>query len=367
MPLLRELGYLAFDRGASPAALYSALRAARPPAWAYDEQGSGAGECGKLESRQNEVPNERTKAPYDVLPRRTKMQRARDLVDAVLPLPDVKEEIWAACDTWIAWELRFPLHTIKMATHRLFRLKQWRRVIHVIKWMFSKGHGFTMNTYGCLLRALDIDGRVDEVEHIWHTFVVTKQESVPRVMYARMITMYDRRALPDKAIKMFKELELSGTRPDPATIIRIGKIYEKLGFTNKTAELLEKHKPTKRFISFKFRWSTGEVVHNLRITAGLEDKIERDGDFLRCVLPLPGLCTTRLWEHNGQRYFASGWAYAGGNRESGDCGVDGNVLSTGGTPSPFLILATGVIILTGLLFRFILFHGASLAPLVSSG
>ncbi|XP_024541525.1 pentatricopeptide repeat-containing protein At4g21190 [Selaginella moellendorffii] len=119
--------------------------------------------------------------------------------------------------------------------------------------MFSKGHGFTMNTYGCLLRALDIDGRVDEVEHIWHTFVVTKQESVPRVMYARMITMYDRRALPDKAIKMFKELELSGTRPDPATIIRIGKIYEKLGFTNKTAELLEKHKPTKRFISFKFR------------------------------------------------------------------------------------------------------------------
>ncbi|XP_024537682.1 pentatricopeptide repeat-containing protein At4g18975, chloroplastic [Selaginella moellendorffii] len=203
--------------------------------------------------KQNEVPNERTKAPYDVLPRRTKMQRARDLVDAVLPLPDVKEEIWAACDTWIAWELRFPLHTIKMATHRLFRLKQWRRVIHVIKWMFSKGHGFTMNTYGCLLRALDIDGRVDEVEHIWHTFVVTKQESVPRVMYARMITMYDRRALPDKAIKMFKELELSGTRPDPATIIRIGKIYEKLGFTNKTAELLEKHKPTKRFISFKFR------------------------------------------------------------------------------------------------------------------
>ncbi|EFJ18272.1 hypothetical protein SELMODRAFT_420308 [Selaginella moellendorffii] len=275
MPLLRELGYLAVDRGASPAALYSALRAEvltrfscpasrrdaqldlceaqEAPAQAYDEQGSGAGECGKLESRQNEVPNERTKAPYDVLPRRTKMQRARDLVDAVLPLPDVKGEIWAACDTWIAWELRFPLHTIEMATHRLFRLKQWRRVIHVIKWMFSKGHGFTMNTYGCLLRALDIDGRVDEVEHIWHTFVVTKQESVPRVMYARMITTYDRRALPDKAIKMFKELELSGTRPDPATIIKIGKIYEKLGFTNKTAELLEKHKPTKTFISFKFR------------------------------------------------------------------------------------------------------------------
>ncbi|EFJ18419.1 hypothetical protein SELMODRAFT_420329 [Selaginella moellendorffii] len=196
-------------------------------------------------------------------------------------------------------------------------------------------------------------------------------------MYARMITMYDQRALPDKAIK------------ERATIIRIGKIYEKPGFMNKTVELLEKHKPTKRFISFKFRlqlrrvsgfllffflfvnkngfkvglyhtplllhldvelgerrprtccrvidatpvarydggmapravfpdmddffydfgrarWSTGKVVRNLRITTGLEDKTEQVGDFLRCVLPLPGLCTTRLREHNGKRYFASG-------------------------------------------------------------
>ncbi|EFJ18349.1 hypothetical protein SELMODRAFT_420196 [Selaginella moellendorffii] len=44
------------------------------------------------------------------------------------------------------------------------------------------------------------------------------------------------------------------------------------------------------------RWSTGEVVRSL-----LEDKVDPDGEILRCVLPLPGLCTARLWEYNGQR------------------------------------------------------------------
>ncbi|EFJ07920.1 hypothetical protein SELMODRAFT_429444 [Selaginella moellendorffii] len=59
------------------------------------------------------------------------------------------------------------------------------------------------------------------------------------------------------------------------------------------------------------RWCTGAAVRSLRITTGHEDKVEE------------GTCTTRLWEHNGQRYFASGWIYAGGDREEGDCGVDG--------------------------------------------
>ncbi|EFJ21986.1 hypothetical protein SELMODRAFT_416913 [Selaginella moellendorffii] len=71
------------------------------------------------------------------------------------------------------------------------------------------------------------------------------------------------------------------------------------------------------------RWSTGEVVRSLRITTGLEDKVDPDGEILRCVLPLPGLCTARLWEYNGQRYLASGWVYAGGYREAGESGVDG--------------------------------------------
>ncbi|EFJ18251.1 hypothetical protein SELMODRAFT_420267 [Selaginella moellendorffii] len=61
----------------------------------------------------------------------------------------------------------------------------------------------------------------------------------------------------------------------------------------------------------------------LRITTGLEDKVDPDGEILRCVLPFPGLCTARLWEYNGQRYLASGWVYAGGYRESGVSGVDG--------------------------------------------
>ncbi|EFJ22119.1 hypothetical protein SELMODRAFT_416948 [Selaginella moellendorffii] len=60
-----------------------------------------------------------------------------------------------------------------------------------------------------------------------------------------------------------------------------------------------------------------------RIITGLEDNVDPDEEILRCVLPLPGLCTARPWEYNGQRYFASGWVYAGGNREAGESGVDG--------------------------------------------
>ncbi|EFJ13598.1 hypothetical protein SELMODRAFT_424504 [Selaginella moellendorffii] len=62
------------------------------------------------------------------------------------------------------------------------------------------------------------------------------------------------------------------------------------------------------------RWRTGEVIRSLRITTRLE---VRDGQVLRCVLPLPGVCASRLWEHNGQLYFASCWVYADDNRQAG--------------------------------------------------
>ncbi|EFJ17345.1 hypothetical protein SELMODRAFT_421063 [Selaginella moellendorffii] len=64
-------------------------------------------------------------------------------------------------------------------------------------------------------------------------------------------------------------------------------------------------------------WSIGSVVRNLRFTTGLEG-----GKHTRCVLPRPGVCTSRLWEWDGQRYFASGWVYAG-SVEDVCCGVDG--------------------------------------------
>ncbi|EFJ25437.1 hypothetical protein SELMODRAFT_414117 [Selaginella moellendorffii] len=72
------------------------------------------------------------------------------------------------------------------------------------------------------------------------------------------------------------------------------------------------------------KWITGEVVRSLRITTGLEG-VEQSGEFLRCVLPHPGWCTTMLWEYNGQRYFASAWIYVheGDYYKVGYCRADG--------------------------------------------
>ncbi|EFJ08661.1 hypothetical protein SELMODRAFT_428740 [Selaginella moellendorffii] len=73
-------------------------------------------------------------------------------------------------------------------------------------------------------------------------------------------------------------------------------------------------------------WSVGSVVRNLKFTTGCEGQFEAGkGEFdshVCCVLPQPGLSTSRLWEYNGQRYFASAWVYAGVTCDRDD-GVDG--------------------------------------------
>ncbi|EFJ08662.1 hypothetical protein SELMODRAFT_428742 [Selaginella moellendorffii] len=61
-------------------------------------------------------------------------------------------------------------------------------------------------------------------------------------------------------------------------------------------------------------WSNGSIVRSLRFTTGLKRKFH-------CVLPQPGWCTSRLWEYNGQQYFASAWVYAGNYKGVNGFGV----------------------------------------------
>lgn len=47
-------------------------------------------------------------------------------------LSNVKEEVYGALDSFIAWELEFPLITVKKALKALEIEREWKRIIQVI-------------------------------------------------------------------------------------------------------------------------------------------------------------------------------------------------------------------------------------------
>lgn len=51
-------------------------------------------------------------------------------------LSNVKEEVYGALDSFIAWELEFPLITVKKALKSLENEKEWKRIIQVISTFF---------------------------------------------------------------------------------------------------------------------------------------------------------------------------------------------------------------------------------------
>ncbi|WOL17445.1 hypothetical protein Cni_G26237 [Canna indica] len=67
-------------------------------------------------------------------------------------LSNVKEEVYGALDSFIAWELEYPLIVVKKALKRLEFEKEWKRIIQVINWIFSKGQGKTLGSYYTLLK-----------------------------------------------------------------------------------------------------------------------------------------------------------------------------------------------------------------------
>jgi len=47
-------------------------------------------------------------------------------------LSNVKEEVYGALDSYVAWELEFPLITVKKALKTLEYEREWKRVIQVL-------------------------------------------------------------------------------------------------------------------------------------------------------------------------------------------------------------------------------------------
>ncbi|TYG71125.1 hypothetical protein ES288_D05G369200v1 [Gossypium darwinii] len=75
------------------------------------------------------------------------VSKSAKLVSCVKQLSNLKEEVYGALDSFIAWELEFPLITVKKALKILQNEQEWKRIIQVLKWMLSKSQGRSLKLF----------------------------------------------------------------------------------------------------------------------------------------------------------------------------------------------------------------------------
>jgi len=68
--------------------------------------------------------------------------------------------------------------------------------------MLSKGQGKTMGTYFTLLNALAEDGRLEEAEELWMKIFSENLESLPRIFFIKMISIYYARGMNEKMFEV---------------------------------------------------------------------------------------------------------------------------------------------------------------------
>lgn len=172
----------------------------------------------------------------------SRKDKTKYLYNTLLDLNDSKEAIYGALDAWVAWEQNFPIASLKRILIALEKEQQWHRVVQVIKWMLSKGQGTTMGTYGQLIRALDMDHRVEEAHKFWETKIGTDLHSVPWQLCHLMISVYYRNNMLEDLVKLFKGLEAFDRKPrDKLIIQKVGNAYEMLGLLEEKERVLEKY------------------------------------------------------------------------------------------------------------------------------
>ncbi|KAJ6369414.1 hypothetical protein OIU76_027782 [Salix suchowensis] len=156
------------------------------------------------------------------------ISKSAKLVDCIKGLSNVKEEVYGALDSFVAWELEFPLIAVKKALKALEEQQEWKRIIQVIKWMLSKGQGRTMGTYFTLMNALAEDGRLDEVEELWTKLFSQYLEGTPRMMFDKMISLYYKRDMHDQIFEIFADMEELGIRPSVSIVNMVGNVFQRL-------------------------------------------------------------------------------------------------------------------------------------------
>lgn len=171
-----------------------------------------------------------------------KKDRVSFLVNTLLDVQDSKEAVYGTLDSWAAWEREFPIGHLKQALINLEKEQQWHRVVQVIKWMLSKGQGTTMNTYGQLIRALDMDHRAKEAHEIWVRKVGDDLHSVPWQLCKLMIGVYYRNNMLDNLVKLFKSMEAFDRKIyEKSVLMKIADAYEMLGLVEEKDRVLEKY------------------------------------------------------------------------------------------------------------------------------
>ncbi|OIT26706.1 PREDICTED: pentatricopeptide repeat-containing protein At4g21190 [Nicotiana attenuata] len=184
------------------------------------------------------------------------ISKSLKLVECIKGLSNVKEEVYGALDSFIAWELEFPLITVKKALKILENEKEWKRIIQVTKWMLSKGQGRTMGSYFTLLNALGEDGRLEEAEELWLKLFSDNLESMPRIFFQKMISIYYHREMNDKMFEIFADMEELGIRPTVPVVTMVGNVFQKLGMLDKYQKLNKKYPPPK----WEYRYIKGKRV-----------------------------------------------------------------------------------------------------------
>lgn len=184
------------------------------------------------------------------------ISKSQKLVDCIKGLSNVKEEVYGALDSFVAWELEFPLIVVKKALKTLEIQKEWKRMIQVIKWMLSKGQGKTMGTYYALLNALAEDGRLEEAEELWTKIFSENLESLPRVFFIKMISIYYARDMNEKMFEVFADMEELGIKPDQSIVRMVGNVFQKLDMPGKYEQLNRKYPPPK----WEYRYIKGKRV-----------------------------------------------------------------------------------------------------------
>ncbi|KAI7742739.1 hypothetical protein M8C21_031121 [Ambrosia artemisiifolia] len=163
-------------------------------------------------------------------------------VSILIDLDDSKESVYGALDAWVAEEQEFPVGRVKTALITLERKQQWHKVVQVIKWMLSKGQGVTVGTYGQLIRALDMDHRVEEAKKLWVKKLSRDVQSVPWKVCDIMIVVYYRNGMWKEVVKLFKDLESHGRKPPDRSIVqKVAESYEALGLVEEKDRVMEKY------------------------------------------------------------------------------------------------------------------------------
>ncbi|XP_058728171.1 pentatricopeptide repeat-containing protein At4g21190-like [Vicia villosa] len=210
------------------------------------------------------------------------ISKAAKLVQSIKELSNVKEEVYGALDTYVAWELEFPLITVKKAVKTLEYEKEWKRIIQVTKWMLSKGQGKTMGSYYTLINALAEDDRLDEAEELWTKLLMQYTESLPRRFFDKMISIYNKRGMHDKMFEVFADMEELSVKPSSSVVSMVGDVFKELGMMEKYEKLHKKYPPSQweykyikgKRVRFRVQGQSNQVDKYIR----KHDNVQSDSD-----------------------------------------------------------------------------------------